>query len=106
IPRQAFLTLVDLLTFIKSDELNLSFTVDRDGIRVSSASLANRPYWFEGSLDPATDRLKYKESAAGFEPLGHIVALVEKNSGAVFAELGTEMTYSLSFTLPVYREEL
>ncbi|MCC6601868.1 MAG: HAMP domain-containing histidine kinase [Anaerolineae bacterium] len=104
IPRQAFLTLVDLLTFIKSDELELSFAVDGDWVQVSSANFENRPYWFERSLDPATGRLKYKESAAGFEPLGHIVALVEKNGGTVFAELDGESTFGLSFTLPVYKE--
>ncbi len=99
-------TIMDLLAFIKSDELELSFIHDGDWVRVSSSNFANLPYWFERSFDKETRRLRYEESVAGFEPVGLVIALVEKNGGTVFAELSGDSTYSLSFTLPVYREEL
>jgi light-regulated signal transduction histidine kinase (bacteriophytochrome) len=104
-PRRDVLTAMDLLTFMQSDGLELSFAVDGDWVRVSSSHLANRPYWFERSFTPETGQLRYEESVAGYEPVGLLIALVEKNGGAVFAELGGDSTYSLSFTLPVYKQE-
>lgn len=57
------------------------------------------------SVDGETGRLQFTERQRYFDPVGLATGLVEKYGGAVYAELTSEKTYNLSFTLPVYREE-
>lgn len=64
------------------------------------------PYNIEDILADETGRLKFSERQRYFDPVGLATGLVEKYDGAVYAELTGEGTCHLSFTLPVYQEEL
>jgi hypothetical protein len=103
--KQDISTIIDLLNFMKSDELEVSLEDGENWVRFNFSNFTNPPYWFERSLNEETNRLDCDESMLGHEPLCLVIALVEKQGGAVYAELGSDSTYSLSFTLPVYREE-
>ncbi len=61
-------------------------------------------YYVERIIDKETGRLIFPETERYRDPFGLAIALVEKHGGTVYAELGNDSTYSLSFTLPVYRE--
>ena len=103
--KQAISTIMDLLNFMKSDELEVRLEDDENWVRFNFSNFTNPPYWLERNLDKRTNRLGCEESMPGYEPLCLVIALVEKQSGAVYAELGSDLTYSLSFTLPVHQEE-
>ena len=63
-------------------------------------------YDIENFVDGETGRLKFTERQQYFDPVGLATGLVEKYGGAVYAELTDESRYYLSFTLPIYQEEL
>ena len=105
--------IVEILAFHnflhKSDETaELSIENDGDRVRFNFSNLSQSPlsYYLEKYFDKVGDRLVCKDESWLYEPMCLVVALVEKYGGAVFAKLGSDSTYSLSFALPAYREEL
>jgi len=103
--KQDISTIMDLLSSMEADELEAGLEDEEDWIRFNFSNFTNPPYWLERNVNNKTNRLSYDESMPGYDPLCLVIALVEKNRGAVYAKMGSDSTYSLSFTLPVYREE-
>ena len=102
--KQDISTIMDLLNFIKSDELEVRLEDDGNSVHFNFPNFTNPPYWLERGLNEETNRLSYDESMPGHDPVCLVIALVEKQGGAVYAEINSDSTYSLSFTLPVYQE--
>ena len=103
--KQAISTIMDLLNFMNSDELEVSLEEDENWIRFKFSNFMNPPFWLKRSLNEKTNRLSCDESMPGYDPLCLVIGLVEKQSGAAYIKLGNDSTYSFSFTLPVYRED-
>lgn len=103
---QAISTIMELLNFMKSDELEVRLEDDENWVRFNFSNFTNPPYWLERNLNKETNQLGCEESMLGYEPLCLVIALVEKYGGAVYAALGADSnaTYNLSFTMPVFRE--
>ncbi|MEZ4594023.1 MAG: hypothetical protein R3D55_23220 [Chloroflexota bacterium] len=103
---EVLITVIRYLGYAKSDEAVLKFSQDEDFICVILSNRTFQSYWVEKYLDSESGRLVFSSDTEIFEPIDLVIALVEKCGGAVYAELGNDSTYTLSFTLPIYQEEL
>jgi signal transduction histidine kinase len=99
----AILIIMELLRSLKNEEAEAILKADSDWVRFTFSNL-HLPYWLIRNLDGEMNRLFCEESIPQYEPLCLVVALVEKYGGTVYAALGSDSTYNLSFTLPVYHE--
>ncbi|GJM43076.1 MAG: hypothetical protein DHS20C20_33580 [Ardenticatenaceae bacterium] len=101
--------LFDLLGFdlniYHQKELVISIFDEGDLVRFNFSNLGHRPIWLDDYLDVKTNRMSCNEDFQWSQPFCLVIALVEKYGGAVYAELGSNSTYRLSFTLPIYQEE-
>ncbi len=104
--KQAISTIMDLLNFMISDEFEVGLDEDENWIRFKFSNFMNPPFWLERSIIEGTNQLSCDQSMPIHDPLCFVIGLVEKQSGAVYAKLDKDSTYSLSFTLPIYQEEL
>ncbi|WP_420627290.1 sensor histidine kinase [Candidatus Leptofilum sp.] len=100
--------LFDLLGFELNihyqEELKISIYDEGDWIRFNFINIRHRPIWLDDYLGDETNRISCNEAFQWSQPFCLVIDLVEKYGGAVYAELGSNSTYSLSITLPVYQE--
>ncbi len=101
---EVIIAIMESLRFRKSDEAELVIREDGEYVHFTLSNGTNLSYWVDKYLKNENGRLVCDEQKSIFEPICVIVTLVEKYGGAVFAELSSNSTYSLSFTLPVYQE--
>jgi hypothetical protein len=93
------------LNIYYQQELKISIYDEGDWVSFNFLNIGHRPIWLDDYLDVETNRMSCNEAFQWSQPFCLAINLVEKYGGAVYAELGNDSTYSLSFTLPVYREE-
>lgn len=102
---EVLITVIKSLGYGKRDDSELIFSQDAEQVFVTLSNTPYQSYWVEEFLGNESKRLVCASETGIFEPIGVVIALVEKYGGAVYAELGSDSTYSLSFTLPIYQEE-
>ena len=100
----ALLVIMRLLGLTQKNDAELSVHEDGDWVWFVFSNLINPPHWLKGYLDPESNQLSCKEQIYLYDGICPAVALVEKYGGKVYATLGDDDAYRLSFTLPVYRE--
>ena len=93
------------LSIYYQEELEISIIDEGDLVRFNFSNIGHRPVWLDDYLDAKRNRMSCKKTFQWSQPFCLAIDLVEKYGGAVYAELGSDSTYSLSFTLPVYQEE-
>ena len=57
--KQVAATLIDLLNFMKSDELEVRIEDDENWVRFSFSNFTNPTYWLERNVNKETNRLSY-----------------------------------------------
>ncbi|MBK7895885.1 MAG: hypothetical protein WAS33_11110 [Candidatus Promineifilaceae bacterium] len=102
---EVLITVIKSLGYGKRDDAELIFSQDAGQVFVTLSNTPYQSYLVKEFLDSESGRLVYSVESKIFEPIGIVIALVEKYGGAVYAELGNDSTYTLSFTLPIYQEE-
>ena len=101
---EVVLAVMESLRYVKRDEAELIIREDGEYVHFILSNWAELSYWVDKYLDNDGNRLVCNDKANVFEPMCLVIALIEKYGGAVYAELGDDSTYTISFTLPVYRE--
>lgn len=100
---EVLITVTQSLGCAKRDDAELIFSQDAEQVFVALSNTPYQSYWVEEFLDNESKRLVCASGTEIFESMSVTIALVEKYGGAVYAELGNDSTYTLSFTLPIYQ---
>ena len=103
---EVIIAIMESLRFVKLDEAELVIREDGEYVHFVLSNWTNLSYWVDKYLKNESNQLICDEQKNIFEPICIIVALVEKYGGAVYAELVSNSTYNLSFTLPVYQGDV